>query len=130
VGGRAIAAGLVLAAALLDVNGQHALAFYALLAAVPAMAAAALTSFGTLVEHRAAAGSDGVLHAQPALWGVGLALVVLSAAARGASPETVPPLGVSALAASLAVLCLKTVLTLGLQLRRPSETASPADGTI
>jgi hypothetical protein len=130
VGARAIAAGLVLGAALLDVNGQHGLAFYALVLAVPAMAVAALTSFGTLVEHRAAAGNDPVLHAQPVLWGVGLALIVLSAATRGASPETVPPLGVSALAASLAVLCLKTVLTLGLQLRRPSETASPADATI
>ena len=47
---RAIPVGLVIAAAAADGAGAHRLAFYALLLAVPAAAAAALEAFGHVLD--------------------------------------------------------------------------------
>ncbi len=47
---RAIPVGLVIAAAAADGVGAHRLAFYALLLAVPAAAAAALEAFGHVLD--------------------------------------------------------------------------------
>src|SRR5436190_21741851 len=72
---RGIPVALVVAAAAADGAGMHGVAFYALLAAVPAVAAAGLGAYGDAVERGASR-----LHA--GLWGVVLALTVNGAAAR------------------------------------------------
>jgi hypothetical protein len=105
VGLRVLTAGLVLLAALADAAASPRLAFYALLAAVPAVAACGLAVFGELLE-------DPGRLAQALLWGLVLTLVVVGAAAR--SPALleggVPPVGASTLGACLALLSLEGLL--------------------
>ncbi len=110
---RGVPVALVLAAAAADGLGGHGLAFYALLAAVPAAAVAALDAFG---DSLAKAGSG--LHAL--LWGIVLALTVTGAAVRAplVAQGTVPALGRSAVVACLAIFCLQAVLGLVGELRR------------
>jgi hypothetical protein len=97
---------LVLLAAVADSYGAHAYARDALLAAVPFAAVAALASFGDCLDRR----DDAVLALQSVLWGVAVALLVLSCAMRSASISGVPPLAISSLIACLVVFALKTVL--------------------
>jgi hypothetical protein len=92
-------AALVVGAAAADGGGAHALAFYLLLAAIPAAAVTALERFGALVE-----GASGF---QAFLSGLALALLVLSSSVRSSSVGAVPALAVSALAACVAVLALQ-----------------------
>ena len=66
---RGVPVALVVAAAAADGAGMHGVAFYALLAAVPAVAAAALGAYGDALER-----ARGRLHAY--LWGIVLALTV------------------------------------------------------
>jgi hypothetical protein len=101
-----------------DARGAHGLAFDALLAAVPFTAVTALICFGEYLEHRA--GSLGGL--QSLLWGLALAFLVLSCAARSpaAETQTLPPLGASALAACLVVFGIKLLLAVAPHLRRLS----------
>jgi len=110
---RGVPVALVLAAAAADGLGGHGLAFYALLAAVPAAAVAALDAFG---DSLAEAGSG--LHAPH--WGIVLALTVTGAAVRAPllAEGTVPALGRSAVVACLAIFCLQAVLGLVGELRR------------
>lgn len=91
-----------------DARGAHGLAFDALLAAVPCTAVIALICFGEHLEHRAGSLSG----LQSLLWGLSLALLVLSCAARSPATEThtLPPLGASALAACLVVFGVKLAL--------------------
>ena len=91
-----------------DARGAHGLAFDALLAAVPFAAVTALVSFGEYLERDE--GSLGGL--QSLLWGLALALLVLSCAARSPATQmhTLPPLGASALMACLGVFAIKLVL--------------------
>lgn len=107
---------LAVAAAYADSRGAHGLAFYALLAAIPLSAVAALESFGGYLEDR----GDGVLGVQALLWTFALGLLVLSCAARSGAGEatTLPALGASALAASLGVFALKAVVAAAPWLRR------------
>src|SRR3954469_2034772 len=102
----------VLAAAAADGAGAHGVAFYALLAAVPAAAAAALEAFGESLED---AGTR--LHAL--LWGVVLALTVVGAAVRAPrlAEGTVPAIGRSAVVACLAIFCVQAVVGLVRELR-------------
>ena len=74
--------------------------------------------FGEYLEHRA--GSLGGL--QSLLWGLALAFLVLSCAARSpaAETQTLPPLGASALAACLVVFGIKLLLAAAPHLRRLS----------
>ena len=114
---RALPVGLVLAAALADVREMHPLAFYLLVAAVPAMAVSALSFFGDLVETPGRAAGEAAARLQAFFAALGLALIVLAAATRGQSAlETgVPPLGVSALVGCLAVFALQGLVTLAEQ---------------
>lgn len=99
---------LVLLAALADGHGDHALAFDALLAAIPFTAVAALVGFGTYLEDRGQARGG----LQALLWALALALLVTSCAARSPATHThtLPPLGASALAACIGVLALKVLV--------------------
>jgi hypothetical protein len=110
---RGVPVALVLTAAAADGLGAHGLAFYALLAAVPAAAVAALDAFG---DSLAEAGNG--LHAL--LWAIVLALTVTGAAVRAPllAQGTVPALGRSAVVACLAIFCLQAVLGLVTELRR------------
>ena len=110
---RGLPVALVLTAAAADGVGAHGLAFYALLAAVPAAAVAALDAFG---DSLAEAGSG--LHAL--LWAIVLALTVTAAAVRAPllAEGTVPALGRSAVVACLAIFCLQALLGLVGELRR------------
>jgi hypothetical protein len=113
VGLRVLTAALVLGAALADAVASPELAFYALLAAVPATAACGLSVFGELLEDRGQ-----VLHGL--VWALVLTLVVVGAAAR--SPALleggVPVLGATALMACLGLLSLEGLLAAMAEFRR------------
>jgi hypothetical protein len=113
VGLRVLTAALVLGAALADAAASPELAFYALLAAVPATAACGLSVFGELLEDRGQ-----VL--QGLVWALVLTLVVVGAAAR--SPALleggVPVLGATALMACLGLLSLEGLLAAMAEFRR------------
>jgi hypothetical protein len=113
---RAFPALLAIIAAVADTRGAHRLAFDALLAAVPFTAVIALVCFGEYLERRPR--SLGGL--QSLLWGLALALLVLSCAARSPAAEanTLPPLGASALIACLVVFGIKLALLGAPHLRR------------
>jgi hypothetical protein len=105
VGRRTLLFALVAAAPLADAAGAHGLAFWALVAAIPAAAGCALASFAAFLDD-----SDDVVGSlQALLWAPALVLLLTAAAARGPALATagVPRLGVSALVGCLAVLALK-----------------------
>ncbi len=80
---------LVVTAGLADKAGRSDLAFYALLAAVPIIAAAALAAYGDLVTSERPA--PPTVSLQALLWGVGLVLVTASAAVRAPALGSVAP---------------------------------------
>jgi hypothetical protein len=93
---------LVVFAGLADSAGRSDLAFYALLAAVPIVAAAALDAYGDLVTGDGPAPASVSL--QALLWGLGLVLVTASAGVRAPAFDSVAPtFGVATLTACLAV---------------------------
>jgi hypothetical protein len=98
-----------------DARGAHGLAFYLLLAGVPAAAGAGLAAFGDAVDGR---GERPAL--QAALWGLATGLLVLSCAARSSHGTTasLPALGSSALIACLGVLALKLCVSAAGMMRR------------
>jgi hypothetical protein len=104
---------LVVAAAAADGAGMHGVAFYALLAAVPAVAAAGLGAYGEALER----GGGGM---QAWLWGVVLALTVIGAAVRAPAlaEGTVPALARSAVVACLGIFCAQAIAGLVGELRR------------
>ena len=104
---------LVVAAAAADGAGAHGIAFYALLAAVPAAAAAGLEAYCHALEDPRSR-----LHAL--LWGIVLGLTVTGAAARApaVAEGNVPALGRSAVVACLAIFCVQAVASLVTELRR------------
>ena len=110
---RGIPVALVVAAAAADGAGMHGVAFYALLAAVPAVAAAALGAYGEALER-----GSGRLHAY--LWGIVLALTVAGAAVRAPAlaEGTVPALARSAVVACLGIFCAQAVAGFVSELRR------------
>jgi hypothetical protein len=109
----------VLVAAIADATASPQLAFYALLAAVPAAAACGLTVFDELLEDRGRI-------AQALIWPALLTLVVVGAAARSPAllEGVVPALGASALAACLALLSLEGLLAALGELRRQALPSS------
>jgi hypothetical protein len=113
MGRQAIPVGLVVAAAAADGAGSHAVAFYALLLAVPAAAVVALDTFGRLLD-----GTREHLHAL--LWTVVLVLIVAGAAVRApaVTEGAVPALARSTLLACLAIFCVQAVASLMAELRR------------
>ena len=116
VGRRALPALLAIVAAVADARGAHGLAFDALLAAVPVTAVV-----GARLLRRVPRGAARLAGGfQSLLWGLALAFLVLSCAARSPAAEThtLPTLGASALVACLAVFGLKIVLACVPYLRR------------
>jgi hypothetical protein len=110
---RVLPVGLVVAAAAADGAGVHGMAFYLLLAAVPAAAVAALDAFGELLD-------DAGSHLHALLWAVVLALTVAGAAVRAPAitEGTVPALARSALVACLGIFCVQALVALAAELRR------------
>jgi hypothetical protein len=112
---RAVALALVLAATAADAAGAHGLAFYALVAAVPAAAYAGLAALERTLQHD----GDEIVLMQALLWAVMLVLLVLGCASRSHALDVggVPPFAHSTLLAALAVVCVKAVLATGARLR-------------
>ena len=100
---------LLLAAISADALGAPALSFYLLLGAVVLTAHAALEAYGRLVELPGNAPVVAGVRLQAALGVVALTLVVVAAAARAPALDggVVPPVGLSAMVASLALLGLQ-----------------------
>jgi hypothetical protein len=107
MGRRTLAAFVVLGVALADATGDHRLAFYALVAAIPPLAIAAMDAFGEYLE-----GASGV---RALAWAVALALAVASSAIRGQVPgeQSVPAVAVSALLACLALVWAQAMVDFG-----------------
>ena len=120
---RALPVVLAAAAAVADSRGAYGLASSLLLAAVPCTAVAALLSFGEYLEHR----GGPIVGTQTLLWALGLALIVLSCAARSptAQMHEVPALASSALTACLALYALKALLALAPYARLALRPAKP-----
>jgi hypothetical protein len=113
----AISAALVLGAVVSD--GQHArtVALYLVLAAIPAVAMAALSFFGDLVDGSADAEAGAVY---VGLTTLALMLVLIGAAVRAntLADSAIPALGVSALVGALALLGLQLAVWTSLRLSR------------
>ena len=105
--------------------GAPDLASVALLAAIPACAAAALGFFGELVDSLDGEEIELVRLPQSALWGLALALLVVSAAVRAPLGE-VPPLSTSAFSAALAAIALEGVLAAVLEVRGRTDRRAPS----
>jgi hypothetical protein len=121
---RALPPSLVVAAVLADTQGEHRLAFYALFAAIPALAVATIDAFGDYVE-----GSSPIF---AAVNGLALLLVVVGTALRAPAlvDGSVPALAASALVLALALLAADGVLGLArdwLERQRPRRVAGQVD---
>jgi hypothetical protein len=97
---------IVLAAAVAQAIGLGQIAFYLLLAAVPIVAATALTVFGELLDSR----FDPAESLQALLYGLALLLLVAGAAAGSTA---------FALSACLATFALQALLGVGVELKKP-----------
>ena len=104
---------LLVAAAIADSNGAHALARDALLGALPFAAVAALVSFGDYLDAR-----EPLAGLQALCSGGIVFLLVLSCAVRSGAAHGAPPLAISSLVAALALVALKLVLAVAPSLRR------------
>src|SRR5688572_14247352 len=105
---------LLLAAIGADTLGAEGAAFYLLLGAVVVTAHAALDAYGRLVELPGTAPDLGAARLQAALGFLALVLVVVAAAVRAPvlGDGSVPPLGLSALVASLVLLATQGAVRL------------------
>jgi hypothetical protein len=104
-------------AGLADKAGRSDLAFYALLVAVPIIAAAALAAYGDLVTSKRPV--PATVSLQALLWGVGLVLVTASAAVRAPALGSVAPdLGSVTLTACLAIVGIQGALAVARELQR------------
>ena len=124
---RALPVALVLASALADRRGAHALAFYFLLAAVPAAAGATLAFFGSLLD--LAPTDEGETRARIVALLSALALGLIVVAASSRSPALligdVPALGRSAVSACLCVYAFQVLVLLAPLV--PATRAAVAD---
>ena len=100
---------LVLAAALADAAGQHSLAYYALVAAVPVVALAALGGLGDVLDGSAAAPHDRGIALLSAF---ALPFVLLGTAVRAPLVVDGPPpaIGVTAVVVTLALFAIQALL--------------------
>jgi hypothetical protein len=107
---------LIVLAGYADSTGHSDLAFYALLATVPIVAAAALGAYGDLVTGDRPAPASVSL--QALLWGLAVVLVTASAGARAPTFDSVTPtFGVATLTACLAVSVIQLTLAAAAELR-------------
>jgi hypothetical protein len=113
----AISAALLLAAVMADSTGARSVAFYLVLAAIPAVAISALSFFGDLVEG-SADDEAGALYV--GLTGLALILLVIGAAVRAnaLSDAALPALGISAVVGALALIGLQLAVWVSLRLSR------------
>jgi uncharacterized membrane protein YdcZ (DUF606 family) len=121
---RALSPSLVVAAVLADAQGEHRLAFYALFAAIPALAISTVDAFGAYVE-----GSSPIF---AWLSGFTLVLVVTGTALRAPvlTEGTVPAVALSALVLALALVAVQGLLELArgrLERQRPRRVARQFD---
>lgn len=116
---RVLPVGLVLVSLAAGAQGQARLAFFLLVAAVPAGAVAALTVLGELLDASPNDPAWTVLQLELLLGAAGLALLVGAAALRG-DGGPVPPLSAAALGACVAVFVAQAVVWL-VPLARPAD---------
>ena len=100
---------LVLGAALADAAGHHALAYYALVTAVPVVAVAALSALGDVLDGSAADPHDRGVAMLSAL---ALPFVLLGTAVRAPLLSEGPPpaIGVSAVVIALALFAVQALV--------------------
>lgn len=100
---------LVLGAAIADAASLHALAYYALVAAVPAIAVAALGSLGDVLDGSATDPHDRGIAVLTAL---ALPFVLLAAAVRAPLIAEAPPpaIGITAVVVALAIFAVQALL--------------------
>jgi hypothetical protein len=118
---RGVPVGLAVTAALADVASAPALAFYALVLAVPFAAAAALSAYGELVDAAEAGRERRYERLQTALSTSALAFLVIGGAARAPAvgEGVVPAFAISSLAACLLALLVQAVSAGAAQMREP-----------
>jgi hypothetical protein len=113
----ALSAALLLAAVAADGAGGRSLALYIVLASIPAVAIAALSFFGDLVEG-SADDEAGALYV--GLTSLALVLLVIGAAVRANAlrDAALPALGTSAVIGALALIGLQLAVWISLNLSR------------
>jgi hypothetical protein len=113
----AISSALVLGAVIAAGAGARSAAFYLVLAAIPAVAIAALSHFGELVEGSADAEAGAIYVGLSTL---ALVLLVLGAAVRShtLADQAVPALGLSTLVGALVLLAVQLAVWGSLRLSR------------
>ena len=113
----ALSAAILLAAVLADSTGARSVAFYLILAAIPAVAISALSFFGDLVEG-SADDEAGALYV--GLTAMALVLLVIGAAVRANALRDagLPALGTSAVIGALALIGLQLTVWMSLHLSR------------
>ena len=101
---------LVLGAALADAAGEHSLAYYALVTAVPVVAVAALSGLGDVLDGSAAEPHDRGIAMLSAL---ALPFVLLGTAVRAPllSEGSPPAIGVTAVVLALVIFAVQTLVT-------------------
>lgn len=101
---------LVLGAALADATGHHALAYYALVTAVPVVAVTALSGLGDVLDGSAAEPHDRGIALLSAL---ALPFVLLGTAVRAPLLSDGPPpaIGVTAVVLALALFAVQALVT-------------------
>ena len=112
---------LVLGAAIADAAGQHGVAYYALVAAVPAVALAALWALGDVLDGSAALPQD---RAAAVLTALALPFVLLGTAVRAPLLEEGPPpaIGVTAVVVALALFAAQALVVATTVPRRVAAT--------
>lgn len=107
---RLASVGLVLGAALADASGHHALAYYALVTAVPVVAVAALSGLGDVLDGSAAEPHNRGIAMLSAL---ALPFVLLGTAVRAPLLSEGPPpaIGVTAVILALVVFAAQALVT-------------------
>ena len=100
---------LVLVGAVADAAGEHALAYYALVAAVPTVALAALSALGDVLDGTAALGAD---RAGAVLTALALPFVLLATAVRAPLIAEGPPpaIGVTAVVVALGLFAVQALV--------------------
>jgi len=106
---RLVSISLVLGAALADAAGEHSLAYYALVTAVPVVAVAALGALGDVLDGTAAMPHDRGIAVLSAL---ALPFVLLGAAVRAPllAEGSPPAIGVTAVIAALAIFAVQALV--------------------
>jgi hypothetical protein len=100
---------LVVGAALSDAVGHHALAYYALVTAVPVVAVAALSGLGDVLDGSAAEPHD---RAIAILSGIALPVVLLATAVRAPLIADGPPpaIGITAVVLALGIFAVQALV--------------------